>query len=108
MRKDKYREWMGTITKQNGDDYKESTIDTHIRDLDRIEREEKVNLDKEFNANKLERLLNKYAYDIKDERAGRKNPTALDTKTTSLYGFLSPYRTQLRSYCKFCEKHPPK
>ncbi len=108
QREIKFRDWMDKRKTNAGIDYEPKTINTHVSDLCRIEKAEKIDLDEEFKANRLKRLIDLYTYSADDARADLPNPTNLKTTSKSLYGFLSAYKSQINKYREFCEKHPPK
>ncbi len=105
MKEPEFRKWMATLIARSGKPYKQSTINTHVTDLNRIEEAEEVSLDKEYKENDLESLIELYTYTADDKRAGRKNPTKLRTKSLNLHGFLSAYKSQLNKYKRFCQRN---
>ena len=78
-----------------------STVSTKSAALRRIERDEGVDLDKEYSKDHLTSLFSKFQFSMDDVRAGRENPTSLDIEPDKLYRDLAFYRSMLGSYIKF-------
>lgn len=78
-----------------------STVSTKSAALRRIERDEGVDLDQEYDKDHLTSLFSKFQFSMDDVRAGRENPTSLDIEPDKLYRDLAFYRSTLGSYIKF-------
>ena len=96
MKKHKFKEWLENFGLH------ERTIGAHVRNLERIEREEAVDLDEEFQKDGLGGLLQLFTYNTEDERNNRPNPTKLDFKTDFLLHSLLSHKSQLKKYQNFC------
>jgi hypothetical protein len=78
-----------------------NTASTRIAALRRIERSEGIDLDKEFDRDELQGLLNRYQYTIEDLRNGRANPSQIDIEPEKLNRDLAFYRTVIQAYRAF-------
>ena len=97
MREQEFQQWMENEGKGKG------IRSFYLSGNRRITNDEKINLDKEFQENNLERLLQLYAYSKADEKANRPNPTSLAIdEGATIYSILSIHRSALREYRKFC------
>ena len=101
MKEQEFKEWLDAYRSRHGDKLAESTKHTYVTDNKRVVNEDGVDLDKEFDKDKLYSLLERYAYGKDDERHNRPNPTKLDIDAPSIYGSLSSHRTALRHYRRF-------
>ncbi len=109
MREQQFRDWLKNEYPANNEtgDLEELTIDTQIGRVRRIEDAYDFNLDKEFKEGRLVKLLKDFHYSEEDKRNKRPNPTKM-TKINPASGTLADYKTSLKKYSDFCEKHPPK
>ncbi len=93
MREQEFKQWLES----------EGKINFYLSGNRRIENDEDIDLDKEFQENNLERLLQLYAYSKADEKANRRNPTRLGIEDgASIYNVLTIHRSALRQYRRFC------
>ncbi len=98
MREQEFKQWLESQADKKG------ITNFYLSGNRRIEGDEKIDLDKEFQENKLERLLKLYVYSKGDERTNLPNPTNLKIDEGSkIYSILSIHRSALREYRKFCE-----
>ncbi len=98
MRVEEFKEWART---QN---YAESTVRTFASDSKRVEREENIDLDEEFEKDELKSLIRLYTPTAQDERDGNIPEMKIVTKhkDKSLSESFSGYRVTLNQYRKFC------
>ena len=96
MKKYEFKEWLQNLGLH------ERTIGAHVRNLERLEREEAVDLDEEFQKDGMVGILQLFTYSAQDERNGRKNPTKIPLNTKGLLHFLLSYKSQLKKYQTFC------
>jgi len=95
MDEERYRAYL----ERNG--YAQSTVSTSIASVRRIERDEELDVDREFDRDQLAALINKFKYSMDDFRAGSPNPTRLKIEPDNLYRDLAFFRSALRSYQRF-------
>jgi endonuclease len=74
--------------------------------LRRIERDEGINLDEEFEKDGLDSLLSRFRYRAEDARAGRPNPTKIDIDPEKLARDIAFYRSAINSYRRFRAGEP--
>ncbi|QND71035.1 endonuclease NucS domain-containing protein [Tardiphaga robiniae] len=79
----------------------EGTAATKSAALRRIERDEGIDLDEEYERDKLASLIERLQYTIDDFRAGKENPTKIDIEPEKLPRDLAFYRSVIQSYLKF-------
>jgi endonuclease len=82
-------------------DLAEKTITMAIYALKRVERAYGVNLDAEFDRDKLSSILASFTYSRDDERSGSGNPSKMAMDAGRLYKQLAWYRHKLRLYQAF-------
>ncbi len=100
MREAEFKDWM----RNHG--YAERTINTCASDARRVERDENLDLDEEFEKDGLKGLIRLYNPTKQDEREGNvpKMKIVSKDKNKSLSELLSGYRSTLSNYYKrFCE-----
>jgi len=79
----------------------ERTIAQRGYALKRIERAQDVDLDDEFDKDRLASLISAFTYSAADARAGRGNPTAMDIDADKLLSHLRWYKSHLAAYARF-------
>ncbi len=105
MREQKFRNWLENVyKKQDGKPLKQRSKDTYVKDCRKIEAGDGYNLDKEFETDQMQNLLERYTYSGEDEEMGRKNPTNLDIETHRLYKTLGNYKVVMNRYREFREQ----
>ena len=72
----------------------------------RIERDEGINLDEEFEKDGLDSLLSRFRYRAEDARAGRPNPTKIDIDPEKLARDIAFYRSAINSSRRFRAGEP--
>lgn len=83
-----------------------NTLSTRSAALRRIEREEGINLDAEFEKDGFDSLLGRFRYRAEDARAGRPNPTKIDIDPEKLSRDIAFYRSAINSYRRFRAGEP--
>ena len=78
-----------------------NTVETNISALRRIESRNDLNIENEFERDKLVSLLQRLTYTREDERMGRANPTNLASEPSRLFITLGWYRSVLDRYRSF-------
>ena len=96
MKKAEFRAWLENF------ELHDATIDTYVRNLDRLEREEDFDLDEQFQKDEMAEILQRFTYSTEDERNNRPNPTKLNLRTNFLLNLLLAYKSQLKKYQTFC------
>jgi len=79
----------------------EKTISMASYALKRVERAYGIDLDTEFNRDRLASILASFTYSREDERSRRANPSKMEMDPDKLYNQLAWYRHKLRSYYAF-------
>ncbi len=95
MREPDFKQWM----RRRG--IADVTIKTRIAALQRVERDEKIDLDNEFQSDRLASLIQRYTYTTQDEKNNRENPTNLKLSTNTLAKTLAFYKSHLNQYRQF-------
>ncbi len=78
-----------------------STVNTKLAGTRRIERDEKIDLDEEFERDRMESVVRRFQYSMEDFRAGKPNPTSIRIEPDKIYRDLAFYRSILQSYLRF-------
>lgn len=78
-----------------------SAIKTYLYALNRIEREEGIDIEEELARDQLASLIQKFTYTTKDQREGRPNPTRIAIDPKNVHRFLGWYRRHLERYRAF-------
>ena len=98
MREQEFKEWLKSLGMLD------VSSNNWARVVQRIENDEKINLDEEFKKDKLKSLLELYTYTTQDERDNRTSSAKIDTtKVASLKNFFSAHKSGINHYRKFCE-----
>jgi hypothetical protein len=82
-------------------DLAQNTIDNYVSSVKRVERENNVDLEKEFAKDHAKSLMDRLVYTRDDERAGKPNPTSIAIPPEKLYSYLAWYRAALGRYLQF-------
>ncbi|MGU9963119.1 MAG: hypothetical protein ACNYPD_03325 [Candidatus Halichondribacter symbioticus] len=103
MREQKFKDWLEAYRSKAGNPLAQTSKNAYFRDNQRAEDEDSQisSLDNEFDKDKMESLLERYAYSQTDQHNGRANPTDLDIATESLYNSLASHRTAFGHYRRF-------
>ena len=96
MREHDFRVWMD----ESGN--APSTTQTRTSGIRRVERDEGIDVDEEFQKDGMKSLLELFRYTSNDTRANRPNPTKLKIATESLQRDISWFAGHLRKYRDFC------
>lgn len=98
MREDSFRQWMmaeGTMQKRPMDDA--------VSRCGRLENELGVSLDKEYEADGGQGVIDRLVYTREDQRQGRPAPAGLSIpKGANIYNAVASLRSAARKYFKFC------
>jgi len=79
----------------------EKTVSMRLNALKRVERNESIDLDEEFDRDEMASLLARFTYSPGDETAHRPNPTKMNVGKRSLLSVLRWYKSHLNQYRKF-------
>jgi hypothetical protein len=87
-------------------DLSERTIALTVYALKRIERAYNIDLDAEFDRDRLESLVASFLYSTEDERSNRANPSKMEMDQNKIYSRLAWYRHKVRLYLAFRSDDP--
>ncbi len=101
MREISFHRWLG------GQPVNAHTAAMRVRAVARVARAYDIDLDAEYARDGLAGLLDQFQYSTDDAAAGRPNPTRMNIVSGDIRSQVAWYRTQINSYRKFSEDHPP-
>jgi len=83
-----------------------ASVRTFVAAVARIERCYGVDIDDEYDRDRLARILSELVYTVADRNSRRPNPSCLDVQRGALIDILPPYRSHLLNYVKFRQAVP--
>jgi endonuclease len=97
MREVAYRQWL------EAQQLKTSSVQTLMTDARRVERDESLDLDQEFDRDGIQDLVGRLTFSIADQRAGLPNPSKILLPAQNLWKSLRSYRNTVEKYRRFRE-----
>ncbi len=102
MREQEFRQWLQNWTTPRGGQLEQGNLNFYINSANSVEQVENLDLDEEFQRDRMASLYQLYTYSTQDEQNDLPNPTNMPI-TTRLYTALSDIRSALNHYKRFCE-----